>query len=999
MRRRNTQFKTFKACLASMKKADTPVLKSQYEKDVKKIKTYSDFKKLYMELRFEKDMPYAAIELADLYPDWGKKLEKDGFTYDKKPRTREKFTDADCVRLLNKETRKLGGIKALGSLFPPNADVTYTDLSKALVAIRTLSNSWSGVGVSQPIQRGLKDLNYALGVLYSEDTKKADEFAQWFLCELHDAYVKAKDTQIGKQGKLITRGIGKPVPYWKETESILKTWVPKFEGSFKPEIHISERGGVEEAELSIDPDTDFAKQDIGYQLAYDAHRWNSFSPERRAKQYLGMYNQTLKQALTEFQSAARSQGFGNKDAVAQFEIFRKGLAKRYRDVLSAKSRAPSSMVTGPARFPVKKANAAWERYRELFTDLAEYEKNAYKIAMKRFKKEKIKALGGIQELRKQEIDSLKEQLELMIAINKIAKSRKADSTKLKELSDLGISEKEAKIYITPDSYGEVGIASYTVANLRGRIRGRSEIIERQERKDRISELADQTIFDFPDGQIEYNFEEDRIQIRFGSYDEDGEFVTEKPSKEELEALKQKGLSSFRFAQTQNNAWQHNLTDRWIAATRRITGADIPSLSTLEGKGQQAATKDMTPEEKLKDIALEAKRVITEDAKRPDKITISDYGKVSGLHYQNGELIKIEKDGFEIVLKWDKKPYKRDINRIEKAIMKKIRERDREAIEVISGGAWFPNDTMIAWKMEYPKEEKKPTKKRTPKADLPKITGDQFVKRIESIIKGHWPMSAVSVRIPKKGYLGAGNVEINFTLGSGKEQYPNRIAMNDPIRIRMPIQSSRYGAGVVDDKGNIRSGDLEIEADGAKRLTGSGWSEKLSWRNAKKQNYEQIYKRIDTYFGKTLKDAVIKNKDRLPYTNLKKSNPYIPTKDNPMPRRRRNFRDTYKRPVLTGQRETSRKQAEDLYVYPKLKKFPIGDEFHARLALIYVMSPNLSKYRKKVIQAVKTAYPDIAWGRWWNSHKKDHPDLKNWGDYVNGMKSNPRKRSNKNYGKL
>ena len=58
-----------------------------------------------------------------------------------------------------------------------------------------------------------------------------------------------------------------------------------------------------------------------------------------------------------------------------------------------------------------------------------------------------------------------------------------------------------------------------------------------------------------------------------------------------------------------------------------------------------------------------------------------------------------------------------------------------------------------------------------------------------------------------------------------------------------------------------------------------------------------------------------------------------------------------------------------------------------------MSPNLSKYRKKVIQAVKHAYPNVAWGRWWNSHKKDHPDLKNWGDYVNGMKSNPRRRRN------
>ena len=102
----------------------------------------------------------------------------------------------------------------------------------------------------------------------------------------------------------------------------------------------------------------------------------------------------------------------------------------------------------------------------------------------------------------------------MVAINKIAKSRKADSTKLKELSDIGVSWRGCKNLYYTDSYGEVGIPSYTIAKSSGRIKGRSETIERQTEKSESVSLPSKPYLTFLDGQIEYNFE--RIEFRFGS---------------------------------------------------------------------------------------------------------------------------------------------------------------------------------------------------------------------------------------------------------------------------------------------------------------------------------------------------------------------------------------------------------------------------------------------------------------------------------------------------
>ena len=82
-----------------------------------------------------------------------------------------------------------------------------------------------------------------------------------------------------------------------------------------------------------------------------------------------------------------------------------------------------------------------------------------------------------------------------------------------------------------------------------------------------------------------------------------------------------------------------------------------------------------------------------------------------------------------------------------------------------------------------------------------------------------------------------------------------------------------------------------------------------------------------------------------------------------------------------------------YVYPKTKSYPINDLFHARLALIYIMSPTNAPKRKRVIEAVAKRFPEYNWAAWWNKEiKKPKKDssLKTWSYYLKGKVSRSRR---------
>ena len=89
-------------------------------------------------------------------------------------------------------------------------------------------------------------------------------------------------------------------------------------------------------------------------------------------------------------------------------------------------------------------------------------------------------------------------------------------------------------------------------------------------------------------------------------------------------------------------------------------------------------------------------------------------------------------------------------------------------------------------------------------------------------------------------------------------------------------------------------------------------------------------------------------------------------------------------VPTRIKETPRSAATSLYVFPRKKSFPIGDLFHARLALIYALSPTHAKVADKVFKAIQKAYPQYDWERWWD----EHSDEEEYRRVANPRRNNP-----------
>lgn len=91
---------------------------------------------------------------------------------------------------------------------------------------------------------------------------------------------------------------------------------------------------------------DEAKTHKFYRQAYDAHRGTSFVPEKRAATELAYYDGICE----EFAEA------GKESAIAKFTVL-------WLKSMSAKARCFSSMITGPANFPVARMEKynRWER--------------------------------------------------------------------------------------------------------------------------------------------------------------------------------------------------------------------------------------------------------------------------------------------------------------------------------------------------------------------------------------------------------------------------------------------------------------------------------------------------------------------------------------------------------------------------------------------------------------------------------------------------------------
>jgi len=304
---------------------------------------------------------------------------------------------------------------------------------------------------------------------------------------------------------------------------------------------------------------EYAK-DIGLDLATTAHNGTSHVPETRGRQVIREYVEHL-QGVEEHIGAMAQTDAERAAFEEAFATYRAGYASRTRAWLTSRAGMVSSMVAGPANFPVarmrKRSNAADNKVR----DLLEYAKKGRRTLVQAIEAQRVSDAGGPAAAERLKLEAATRQLATMKAANRVVRSKKNPTAekKLAALVELGIDADTAASLLKPDFAGRYGFPSYALTNHRAGMK-------RMEARIRTLEAKESTAHQehtFKGGRIEYAVDADRIRLHFD----------DKPPEEMRRALKGRG---FRWAPS-IGVWQRKLTDNAIAATAMLLDVDLPYM--------------------------------------------------------------------------------------------------------------------------------------------------------------------------------------------------------------------------------------------------------------------------------------------------------------------------------------------------------------------------------------------------------------------------------------
>ena len=277
------------------------------------------------------------------------------------------------------------------------------------------------------------------------------------------------------------------------------------------------------------------------QLAYRATQGTSFDPDKRGEMLLNDCEKELRQYTAQL-------------PVELHEHFEKRYLELYANWLSAYSRCISSFITGPARFPVRRAEKlnGWER-----SAREKLDKWAERFVQRANKQARLTGWEEIARLQ-DKVERLTALQELMKAANAIIRKKSlAEGEKVDELVALGMSEKQAMMLLEEPKYAfeRKGFQPYQLTNNLAKIK------DTQARLERLTTMAntpDRTI-ELEGVTVELCNSEERIRLHF-----DG-----KPSPDMITKLKQ---AAFKWS-PRNMAWQRQLTSNALYATKRLLGVE------------------------------------------------------------------------------------------------------------------------------------------------------------------------------------------------------------------------------------------------------------------------------------------------------------------------------------------------------------------------------------------------------------------------------------------
>lgn len=304
-----------------------------------------------------------------------------------------------------------------------------------------------------------------------------------------------------------------------------------------PELKMKDFDVVEFRELE-------ATLDEYWDDANRAYYWSSFKPEERALSIIREHEAELNNDLKEMPEDEKERYVG---------VYK----KRFSAWLHAMSGCASSAVTGPARFNVRKAEAANNRERLLYQEFRDWREKELRAIKKRIENSKP------EEQKKEEawISLRKDIAESADAIHGINTKQYFGSKSLFVASIYGKVERYARkgdVEITQravDFIREMNEMCSKIITERHKFFGLVELAEKCKSEIEETKKTEDKEFDFNGGKVVYNYAEDRLQLLFD----------DKPSQEIISQLKKNGFRwSPRFG-----AWQRQLTSNAISATKRF----------------------------------------------------------------------------------------------------------------------------------------------------------------------------------------------------------------------------------------------------------------------------------------------------------------------------------------------------------------------------------------------------------------------------------------------
>ena len=298
------------------------------------------------------------------------------------------------------------------------------------------------------------------------------------------------------------------------------------------------------------------------QRARNAGRWTSFDPEGLGDALI----RDLENALQLFESKLPEEIRAEKIAA---------YISKWGEWLAARSRCISAAVTGPARFPVARAEKLWNYERNAWKRLEDW---AAKVVRRCNAEQRLTGWDEVERLT-DKAEKLERLQELMKEANKIVRQKISDVEKVDSLVALGFSEQEANEIMTPNYMGGIGFASFQLTNNLAKIKDTRAKIARHEALASKEDHSEE----YEWGTLEYCYSDERYRLHFPG----------KPSAEILAFLKSHGWKWSRV----NCAWQRQITPGAASNLRRFVelfGGKVEPSPEVHASEPMDANNDQTP---------------------------------------------------------------------------------------------------------------------------------------------------------------------------------------------------------------------------------------------------------------------------------------------------------------------------------------------------------------------------------------------------------------------